>query len=156
MAQYFVRNTKKIGITVVTFNHEDIANYAIRLTTITKRGITTTAVSVPVISFRHKSNQCVLDVIDGLKLAAKYIEKIRGGHTAIRLSGGEAVYNDGNIIAQVFANHENPKVTLTKESDGFYRWKIGGYFSGENDAPGLIRMAGTINNVRLKAEEVLK
>ena len=156
MAEYLVLNHKKNGVTVVVFNNLLVANYAIRLTTGTSRGKVTTAVSLPNMTWRHKDSEVAQDIIQGLVLAGKYIESIRGGRLSVRLSGGEAVYNDGDITAKVFPRHDFPRVTLVKEPDGFYRWRIDGYYSGENDSASLLRIAGTINNVRLKAEEVLK
>ena len=153
MAQYTVLNRKKNGQTVIRFDYPQLETYRIICQTSTVRGVVNTVVSFPTITFRHKDAQVAGDIIKALQLAANYITSIRGGgKAAFKLSGGVAFIEGDNVTAQVFKYHDYPAVNVVLEDDGFYRWTIDGFRSGNNDAASLARIAGTINNCIIAAQ----
>jgi hypothetical protein len=155
MAHYSVLNQKKNGQTIVEFDYPQLADYRISLYTTTVKGVVNTVLSFPTITFRHKDAQVARDIIDGLQLAANYINVARGGRKGkLPLLGGEAITNDHDVLAQVFKHHEYPAVRVMLQADEFYRWQIDGFRSGNNDAPSLARIAGTINNVIIAAQKL--
>lgn len=155
MAYYLLQNRKPAGVTIVKFNFPDLGEYSLKIVTSKSPLGSWSRLVVPEMRWRHHDPATALDVIDGLKLAAGYITRIASKpNIPFRGYGGEPVFNDGNITAQIFKGHAHPQIQLNKRPDGYYEWVMESYRC-DNDAAGLARIAGTILRVIEKAQEVL-
>lgn len=142
MAIYTQNNKQKA---VIKFSLPLLSKYQIVCVPKKSYGQYFTNTSFPNIEFRHNDTQAILDIVDGLQKALNYVDKLRGANGGVIKSvGGEPWVTGGVIRASYFVHHDEPCVTCALEEDGFFRWKIDGYFARDNDTASLRRVAGTL------------